>query len=48
MTTRSMVGRAAFVLGRSVTLADLMDRLAELHGDAVMVTEELEPGRSAS
>ncbi len=44
MTSRSLIGRAAFVLGRTATLADLMDRLADLHGDAVMVTEELEPG----
>ena len=46
MIPRSIVGRAAFALGRSATLADLIDRLAELHGDAVMVTEELEPGRT--
>ncbi|MDQ2679322.1 MAG: AMP-binding protein [Actinomycetota bacterium] len=45
MISRSLVGRAAFALGRTATLSDLMDRLAELHGDAVMVTEELEPGR---
>ena len=38
------MGRAQIVLRRSVTLADLMARLAEIHGDRTFVTEELAPG----
>jgi len=42
---RSLVRRAQLAIRRTVTLADLMAQLAEVHGDAVMVTEELAPGR---
>ena len=38
---RSLVRRAQMAVRRTVTLADLMAQLAEVHGDAVMVTEEL-------
>jgi acyl-CoA synthetase (AMP-forming)/AMP-acid ligase II len=40
MTTRSFFRRAQLALRRSVTLADLMAQLAEVHGDATFVTEE--------
>ena len=41
---RSFLGRIDLAVRRSGTLADLMLRLAELHGDKVFVTEELGPG----
>lgn len=43
---RSLIGRVDLALRRSGTLADLMFRLAEMHGDAVFATEEVEPGRT--
>ena len=45
MLTRALVRRAELALRRSVTLADLMAQLAEVHGSATFVTEELAPGR---
>lgn len=44
MTTRSILRRAQLAIGRSATLADLMAQLAEVHGDATFVTEELDEG----
>lgn len=44
MFTRSAFRRAQIAVRRSVTLADLMAQLAEVHGDTTFVTEELEPG----
>ena len=46
MMPRSLVRRAQMAVRRTVTLADLMAQLAEVHGDAVMVTEELTAGRT--
>ncbi len=43
---RSLIRRAQMAIRRTVTLADLMAQLAEVHGDAVMVTEELSAGRT--
>lgn len=45
MVTRALVRRAELALRRSATLADLMAQLAEVHGSATFVTEELSPGR---
>ena len=45
MVTRALVRRVELALRRSVTLADLMAQLAEVHGSATFVTEELSPGR---
>lgn len=45
MVTRAAFRRAQIALRRSVTLADLMAQLAEVHGSGTFVTEELEPGR---
>ena len=45
MVTRALVRRVELALRRSVTLADLMAQLAEVHGAATFVTEELSPGR---
>lgn len=43
---RSFLGRADLALRRSATLADLMMRLAEMHGEKLFVTEEDETGLS--
>lgn len=45
MMTRTMVRRVQLAFRRSVTLADLMAQLAEVHGESTFVTEELGPGR---
>ena len=37
---RTLVGRATVAIRRSVTLADAMERLADLHGERVFTTEE--------
>ncbi len=42
---RSVLRRAEVAVRRSLTLADFAEQLADLHGDAVFVTEELSPGR---
>lgn len=44
MTLSSAVGRVRMATRRSVTLADLMSQLAELHGDRRFVTEESADG----
>lgn len=44
MGARSLMGRLDVVVRRSVTLADVMARLAELHGDSVFATEEGDEG----
>ena len=43
---RSFLGRADMALRRSGTLADLMMRLADMHGEKLFVTEEDETGLS--
>lgn len=39
----TMLRRLALAVRRDATLSDLMDRLAEVHGDRLLVTEELGP-----
>jgi acyl-CoA synthetase (AMP-forming)/AMP-acid ligase II len=43
--TRRLLRRADVAVRRRLTLADLSDRLAELHGDSLLVTEEMPTGR---
>jgi acyl-CoA synthetase (AMP-forming)/AMP-acid ligase II len=42
---RGLVRRVDLLLRRNLTLADLSDRLADLHGDRTLVTEESPSGR---
>jgi len=46
--TRQLIQRAEVVLRRRLTLADLADRLVDLHGDRLLVTEETGEGRVRS
>ena len=48
ISPRHLLRRLDVGVRRHVTLADVSDRLAELHGDAELVTEEVRPGETRS
>ncbi len=43
--TRNLLRRTGIALRRNLTLADLIDTLADLHGERLLVTEDVDRGR---